>query len=74
MEVYILESIQIHILFILNLQGKKLQITPLKFGGVWILYPEVLEFRFYYLKFGSVWILHPNVLEIGFYPLKFRGV
>ena len=29
----------------------KLQITPLKFGGDWILHPEVLEFGFYPLKF-----------------------
>ena len=51
----------------------KLQITPLNFGGDWILHPEVLEFRFYLLKFGDVWILHLDVLEFGFYPLCFRS-
>ena len=25
----------------------KLQVAPLKFGGVWILYPEISEFKFY---------------------------
>ena len=29
----------------------KLQITPLKFGGIWILHPEVSEYEFYPLKF-----------------------
>ena len=43
----------------------KLQITPLKCGGVWILHHDILEFGFYPLKLGSVWILHPNVLEFG---------
>ena len=52
----------------------KLQITLLKFGDVWILQFEVLEFEFYPLKFGSVWILHHNVLEFGFYALNFKGV
>ena len=32
----------------------KLQITPLKFEGVWILYPEISKFRFYLLKFRSI--------------------
>ena len=56
-----------------NLNGK-LQITPLKFRDDWILYPEVLEFRFYLLKFSDVWILHPDILEFGFYPLYFRSI
>ena len=30
----------------------KLQITPLKFGVVWILHPDISKFRFYSLKFG----------------------
>ena len=30
----------------------KLQITPLKFGAVWILHPETSEYGFYPLKFG----------------------
>ena len=30
----------------------ELQITPLKFGGDWILHLEVSKFRFYPLKFG----------------------
>jgi len=46
-----------------------LLITPLKFGGDWILYPKVSEFGFYSLKFGDVWILYPGVSEFGFYPL-----
>ena len=49
----------------------KLQIKPLKFGCVWILHPEVLEFRFYSLKFGNIWILNPNVLEFEFYSIIF---
>ena len=32
----------------------KLQITPLKFGDVWILHFEVLEYGFYHLKFGDI--------------------
>ena len=40
----------------------KLQITPLKFEGVQILYPNVLEFAFYFLKFGM----------FRFSPLRFR--
>ena len=39
----------------------KLQITPLKFMGDWILHPKVLEFRFYPLQFGV----------FGFYILTF---
>ena len=27
------------------------------FEGVWILYPDVLEFRFYLLNYWGVWIL-----------------
>ena len=34
-------------------QGK-LQITPLKFEGVWILHPEISKFGFYFLKFRSI--------------------
>ena len=52
----------------------KLQITPLKFRGDWILYLEVLEFRFYHLKFGDIWILDLDILEFGFYPLYFMSV
>ena len=40
----------------------KLQIIPLKFGGVGILHFEVSNFRFYSLKFGGVWILHHDIL------------
>ena len=32
----------------------KLQITPLNFESVWILYLEISEFGFYPLKFGGV--------------------
>ena len=42
--------------------------NALKFGGVWILYPEISEFRIYLMKFGSVWILHLNVLKFEFIP------
>ena len=42
--------------------------NALKFGGVWILYPEISEFRIYLMKFGSVWILHFNVLKFEFIP------
>jgi len=41
----------------------KIQITPLKFGGDWILHPEVSEFEFYPLKFGV----------FGFYILMFQN-
>ena len=47
--------------------------NALKFGSVWILYPEVSEFGFYPLKFEIVWILHFDILEFGFYFLNFRG-
>ena len=46
----------------------KLQITPLKFRGDWILHPEVSKFGFYRLKFGDAWIFHPNVLKLDFTP------
>ena len=39
----------------------KLQITPLKCGGVWILHLKILEFGFYPLKFGV----------FGFYTMIF---
>ena len=42
----------------------KLQITPLKFGSVWILHHKVSEFRFYPLKFGGVWILYHEISEL----------
>ena len=42
----------------------KLHITPLKFGGVWILYPKVLKFGFYPQKFGM----------FGFYTLMFQNL
>ena len=32
----------------------KLQITPLKFGGFWILYFEISKFKFYFLKLEGV--------------------
>ena len=51
----------------------KLQITHLKFRGVWILHPEVSEFGSYPLKFEGVWILHLDILKFGFYSLNFRG-
>ena len=41
-----------------NKKQSKLQITPLKFGDVWILHPKVLEFGFSPLKFWGTWILH----------------
>ena len=41
----------------------KFQITPLKFGGDWILHSELSKFGFYRLKFGDAWIFHPDVLE-----------
>jgi len=34
----------------INIKLGKLQITPLKFGSVWVLHPEVSEFGFYPLK------------------------
>ena len=37
-----------------------LQVAPLKFGGVWILYLEISEFEFYPMMFGDVWILHSD--------------
>ena len=52
----------------------KLQITPLKFRGDWILHPEVSKFGFYRLKFGDAWIFHPDVLKFRFYPLCSRSV
>ena len=57
-----------------NKKRAKLQITTSKFGCVWILHLEFLEFGFYPLKFGTVWILHPNISKFGFYGLKFGGV
>ena len=61
-----------------------MRITPPKFGGDWILHPEILEFGFYPLTFESVWILHPDIQNldftpyifgvIGSYSLKFRSV
>ena len=42
----------------------KLQITPLNFGCVWILYLEISEFGFYPLKFGM----------FGFYTLTFQNL
>ena len=39
----------------------KLQITPLKFGSIWILHFVVSEFGFYSLKFGGFWILYPKI-------------
>ena len=52
----------------------ELQIILLKFGGVWILYPEVSKFKLYPVKFWGVWILHHDVSKFGFYPLNFRCV
>ena len=51
-----------------------MKITPLEFGGVWILHPEILEFGFYPLKFRSVWSLHIDILKFGINPLKFGCV
>ena len=34
----------------INIKLGKLQITPLKFGSVWILHPEISEFGFHLLK------------------------
>ena len=62
----------------------KLQITPLKFGNVWILHLEVLKFGFYPFTFGvfRFYILTfqnldftPYILEVfGFYFLKFESI
>ena len=49
-----------------KLKKGKLQITPLKFGGDWILHPEVSKFGFYPLMFGGVWILHLDFSNFGF--------
>ena len=49
-----------------KLKKGKLQITPLTFGGDWILYSKVLKFGFYPLMFGGVWILHPDLSKFGF--------
>ena len=72
------KTIKINILFYFKLFETfgnkilgKLQTTPLKFVGVWILHPKVSKFEFYLLKFGGVWILHLNVLEFEFYLSKF---
>ena len=51
----------------------KLQITPLSFGDVWILHPEVSEFGVYLLKF-RVFGFCTNVSEFGFCSLKFESV
>jgi len=63
-----------------------LQITPLKFGSVWILHFEVLKFGFYPHEVWGVWILYPDVSKYGIkskHPqtlggkiqiLKFQGV
>ena len=42
----------VHKIKITNLRNilRKLQITPLKFGGDWILHPKISNFRFYPLK------------------------
>ena len=42
----------------------KLQIAPLKFGGIWILYSEISNFEIYPLKFG--------VFE--FYTIRFQNL
>ena len=52
----------------------KLQITPLKFRGDWILHPDISKFGFYLLKFGNIWILHLDISKFEFYPLYFRSV
>ena len=41
-----------------NIYIGKLQITPLKSRGVWILHLKVSKFGFYILKFGEVWIFY----------------
>ena len=38
----------------------KLQNTPLKFGGVWILHPNISEIGFYTLKLHSICINSPS--------------
>ena len=50
--------------FLINFWVIKLQITPLKFGGVWILNSEASKFRFYPLKFGV----------FGFYTLMLHNL
>ena len=52
----------------------KLQITTLKFGGDWILYSEVSEFRFYPLEFGMFGFYTLTFQNLDFTPLKFRVV
>ena len=52
----------------------ELKTTFLKFGSVWILHLEILEFRFYPLNFESICILHLNVSEFRFYSFRFRSV
>ena len=52
------------------------------FKGVWILYLDALEFRFYLLNYRGVWILllkvlgsldlHLEILEFGGIKFKFR--
>ena len=34
------------------------------FEGVWILRPDILEFRFYSIYFKAVWILLPKIWEV----------
>ena len=49
----------------------KLQITFLKFWGIWNLHFKISEFGNFFLKFGDVWNLQFVVLEFIFYLLKF---
>ena len=57
----------------LNFLGE-LQTISLKFGNIWILHTEILEFGFYPINFESICILYLNVSEFIFYSLRFRGV
>ena len=52
--------------FLFFLLLSKLKITPLKFGGDWILHLKISEFGFYPLKFGDVWILYLDISKFGF--------
>jgi len=58
------------LLLLFNILMGKLQITPLKFRGVRILYLKVSEFEFFPLKFEIIWILHCH-FRIWILPHKF---
>ena len=53
-------QISLIIYIYIYIQGK-LQITPLKFGGDWILHLEISKFGFHPITFEGIWSLHPKV-------------